>query len=175
MRTPEEREEIRSEAKDALARERREEPDRGEFEVLPKDYRSPIYEDRPHGTNPAIFDGPCDCDECQRWDIEQRKPMTIAELNDAVIAITPDGVATCINLEVWRHTPPPRKTEVKVKISAVRDSLCKSCSAQTTDDALELFRITVLPHFAKPTVAQSALEVRAVLDAEPSLSEAASL
>lgn len=28
---------------------------------------------RPHGTNPAIFDGPCDCDQCQEWDELQRK------------------------------------------------------------------------------------------------------
>ena len=32
---------------------------------------------RPHGTNPAIFNGPCDCDECQLWDLMQR------EANDA--------------------------------------------------------------------------------------------
>lgn len=30
-------------------------------------------EPRPHGENPAIFDGPCDCDECQLWDQMQRE------------------------------------------------------------------------------------------------------
>ena len=29
--------------------------------------------DRPHGENPAIFNGPCDCDECQLWDQMQRE------------------------------------------------------------------------------------------------------
>lgn len=30
-------------------------------------------EPRPHGTNPAIFNGPCDCDLCQLWDVMQRE------------------------------------------------------------------------------------------------------
>lgn len=29
-------------------------------------------EPRPHGMNPAIFNGPCDCDDCQHWDAVQR-------------------------------------------------------------------------------------------------------
>ena len=28
----------------------------------------PTADTRPHGRNPAIFDGPCDCDECQAFD-----------------------------------------------------------------------------------------------------------
>lgn len=28
---------------------------------------------RPHGMNPAIFNGPCDCDQCQLWDLMQRE------------------------------------------------------------------------------------------------------
>jgi hypothetical protein len=163
--TPEELDEIRSEAKDALARERREEPDRGEFETLPKDYRSPIYdEDRPHGTNPAIFNGPCDCDECQRWDIEQRKPpMTMKDLSAAVLALVPEARRVDISLILrteepteWR--PPEKCVEVLAEISVWVDREYYGVDAPTYELALDRFTTEMMPKIVPPPEPAPAME-----------------
>jgi hypothetical protein len=170
--TPEKRDEIRSEAKDALARERREEPDRGEFETLPKDYSSPIYEDRPHGTNPAIFNGPCDCDECQRWGIEQRKPaMTMKDLSAAVLALVPKSSRVDISLILRTQEPrtfyPEGSVEVLAEISVWHAGNYYGVDAPTYELALDRFKAEHLPKIFPPVPEPVAPAMERLSEMEP--------
>lgn len=153
--TSEELNELRMDAR--YAREKEAEPE--DFEALPKDYRSCLDDDeRPHGRNPAIFDGPCDCDECQAWDQKQRtKPMTLKDLSDAVMALVPKAHRVDISLilrtqeQTWLIEPKDEPlVEVLAEISVWIDREYHGVDAPTYEAALERFKAECLPTIFPP-------------------------
>lgn len=94
--------------------------------------------------------------------------MNITELREAVRALVPDSISTCVALTVWDFNHTPGRTEVSVKISALNGipGHCEQVESPTADESLELFRIVVLPKLGIVNAAP-ALERLAELEAVP--------
>lgn len=73
--------------------------------------------------------------------------MTIRELNEAVRALVPDNVSTCVDLNVWHFGHCKNNPEVKAKIwvAGLNGQQGMSIEAGTAEAALELFKLQALP------------------------------
>lgn len=74
--------------------------------------------------------------------------MTITELRAEVRNLVPASITTCVNLSVWdfNHINDSRNPEVSVRISAIGAHIeCQQVEANTAEEALDLFKIKVLP------------------------------